>query len=44
MLKPGKLNNSDVHVLLKWVDEMEELGPDHISNSSQWHDHALDRN
>ena len=43
MIKTGTFNNSDIHVLLKWVDEMEEFGPDHISHSSQWHDHALDR-
>ena len=30
MIKTGTFNHSDIHVLLKWVDEMEEFGPDHI--------------
>lgn len=43
MLKKMIVTNSDVKVLLRWVDEMEELGPEHIANSSEWHDHELDR-
>ena len=42
LLKGGSFTKNDVKVLLRWVDEMEEFGPDHISHSSQWHDHPLD--
>lgn len=28
---------------LKWLDQMEEFGPEFIAVSSEWHDHALDR-
>lgn len=41
LLKKGLVANADVKVLLKWVDEMEEFGPDFIAQSSEWHDHEL---
>lgn len=37
------LTNVDVKVLLRWVDEMEEFGPEYIAQSLEWHDHALER-
>lgn len=43
LLKNGSITKSDVKVLLRWVDEMEELGPDHIAAFREWHDHELDR-
>lgn len=43
ILKKGYLNNSDIKVLLRWVDEMEEFGPGHIAKSSEWHDHQLEK-
>ena len=29
--------------MLKWVDEMEEYGPQYIAKSSNWYDHELQR-
>jgi mRNA-degrading endonuclease YafQ of YafQ-DinJ toxin-antitoxin module len=43
LLEKGVVTKDDVKVLLKWVDEMEEFGPEHIAQSSQWHDHELYR-
>lgn len=37
------INNADVKVLLRWVDEMEEFGPEYVAQSSEWHDHELER-
>ena len=39
----GVVTKADVKVLLEWVDEMEEFGPEHIAQSSEWHDHELFR-
>jgi hypothetical protein len=41
LLEKGVVTKADVKVLLEWVDEMEEFGPEHIAQSSQWHDHEL---
>ena len=43
-LKKGVISKADIKVLLRWVDEMEEFGPDHIALSKEWHDHELKRN
>lgn len=43
LLSRNKVDNADVKVLLRWVDEMEEFGPEHIAQSPQWHDHELER-
>ncbi|GAB4024923.1 MAG: hypothetical protein Fur0010_28130 [Bdellovibrio sp.] len=29
---------------MRWVDEMEEFGPEYIANSPEWYDHPLNRN
>lgn len=42
-LKNGVISNADIKVLLMWVDEMEEFGPEYIAQSSEWHDHPLER-
>ena len=41
LLEKGVVTRADVKVLLKWVDEMEEFGPEYIAQSSEWHDHEL---
>ena len=41
LLKRGFIANADIKVLLKWVDEMEEFGPEYIAQSTEWHDHEL---
>ncbi len=43
LLKKGLVSKVDVKVLLKWVDEMEEFGPERIAKSKEWHDHPLER-
>lgn len=43
LLETKVLTKADIKVLLQWIDEMEEFGPDHIAKSSEWHDHALER-
>jgi mRNA-degrading endonuclease YafQ of YafQ-DinJ toxin-antitoxin module len=43
LLRTGTISKLDVKVLLRWVDEMEEFGPQHIASSPDWHDHALER-
>jgi len=43
LLTDKTISNADVKVLLRWVDEMEEHGPEFIAQSPEWHDHALDR-
>lgn len=43
LLKEKKITKDDIKVLLRWVFEMEENGPDFIKNSSEWYDHALER-
>lgn len=43
LLQTKIITKADIRVLLRWIDEMEEFGPDHIATSSEWHDHALDR-
>lgn len=37
------ITKKDISVLLRWVDEMEEFGPDHIAQSKEWHDHELSK-
>lgn len=43
MLKEGILTKDDVKVLLRWVSDMEEFGPEYVANSPEWHDHPLER-
>ena len=43
LLKKGVVTRGDVKALLKWVDEMEEFGPEYIAKSKEWHDHPLER-
>ncbi|MBN22238.1 MAG: hypothetical protein CL678_13235 [Bdellovibrionaceae bacterium] len=43
LLSRKEINNADVKVLLRWVDEMEEFGPKYIAQSAEWHDHELER-
>lgn len=43
LLANGKVTKEDVKVLLRWLNEMEEFGPDYIASSKEWHDHPLDR-
>lgn len=44
LLETNVLTKADIKVLLQWIDEMEEFGPEHIAKSSEWHDHALEQN
>ncbi len=41
--KKGLFSEDDGRVLRAWTREMEEFGPEHIVNSPQWRDHALER-
>lgn len=43
LVKSGQISKFDIKVLLRWLDEMEEFGPDYISKSKNWHDHELQR-
>ena len=43
MLIRGELEKEDIHILKIWLREMEEFGPKYIANSSEWHDHPLQR-
>lgn len=43
LLKKRIITKADIKVLLKWVSDMEEFGPEFISTSSEWHDHELER-
>lgn len=43
LLKDKIINPGDIKVLLRWVSEMEEFGPFYVANSSDWHDHELER-
>jgi len=43
LLEKGAVTKADVKVLLMWVDEMEEFGPEYIAQSLEWHDHELFR-
>ena len=43
LLVRKEVNNADVKVLLRWVDEMEEFGPKYIADSPEWHDHELEK-
>ena len=43
LLKSKAISQPDIKVLLRWIDEMTEFGPDHIAASSEWHDHELER-
>ena len=43
LLKDKIVTPADIKVLLRWVFEMEEFGPEYVAKSSAWHDHELDR-
>lgn len=43
LLKDKIVTTADIKVLLRWVSEMEEFGPTYVANSSEWHDHELER-
>jgi mRNA-degrading endonuclease YafQ of YafQ-DinJ toxin-antitoxin module len=43
LLKMQLLTKDDIKVLLRWVSEMEEFGPDYIARSAEWRDHPLER-
>lgn len=41
LLHKGDISKADIKVLLRWLDEMEEFGPEFIAKSPEWHDHKL---
>ncbi len=43
LLKNKVVTSADIKVLLRWVSDMEEHGPEYVAGSSEWHDHALER-
>lgn len=43
LLEKKIISSSDVKVLLRWVSEIEEFGPEYVSTSKEWRDHELDR-
>lgn len=43
LLKDQIVTKADIKVLLRWVSQMEEFGPESVAKSSEWHDHELDR-
>lgn len=43
LLKKRIVTKEDVKVLLRWVSEMEEFGPEYIAKSKEWYDHELER-
>lgn len=43
LLKDKVVTLADIKVLLRWVSDMEEFGPEYVANSNEWHDHALER-
>jgi mRNA-degrading endonuclease YafQ of YafQ-DinJ toxin-antitoxin module len=43
LLKDKIITTADIKVLLRWVSEMEEFGPEHVAKSREWHDHKLER-
>lgn len=43
LLRDNIITKADIRVLLRWVSEMEVLGPEYVANSKVWHDHDLDR-
>jgi mRNA-degrading endonuclease YafQ of YafQ-DinJ toxin-antitoxin module len=43
LLRDGVLTKADIKVLRRWVDDMEEFGPEVVANSREWEDHELDR-
>lgn len=43
LLKDKVVSSADIKVLLRWVSDMEEHGPEYVAGSSEWHDHALER-
>ncbi|MBC7429844.1 MAG: hypothetical protein H7336_14615 [Bacteriovorax sp.] len=43
LLKYKIITLSDIKVLLQWVSEMEEFGPEYIAQSNEWYDHELER-
>lgn len=43
LLKNKIITKADIKVLLRWVSEIEEFGPNHVAQSIEWHDHELGR-
>ena len=43
LLKNNIVTKEDIKVLLRWVSDIEEFGPDFVANSPEWHDHLLER-
>lgn len=43
LLLDNVIKKTDIKILLRWVSEMEEFGPEYVANSNEWHDHELDR-
>ncbi len=43
LLKDKIVTPADIKVLLRWVSEMEEFGPEYVARSREWHDHELER-
>lgn len=41
--KKGLFSQDDGAVLKAWAYEMAQFGPEYITNSPNWRDHALDR-
>lgn len=39
LLKDKIITLSDIKVLLQWVSEMEEFGPEYIAQSNEWYGH-----
>jgi len=42
LIQQKAITKEDIKILLRWVDEMEEFGPDFVRTSGQWHDHSLE--
>ena len=43
LLEDEIVTKADIKVLLRWVSEMEEFGPQYVAKSKKWHDHELAR-
>lgn len=40
-LESGEITQDDLEVIEKWVDLIEEFGPEQIQADSTWYDHEL---
>lgn len=40
--KRGLVTKQELKLILRWIDEMEEFGPNFIQSAMHWHDHALE--